>query len=115
MTSINLAQRSVDELCTFEMSKRIKNAGLTCANTYFAYDNDGKLNDGACMENIGIDNLYPCVTFSFAVNMLEGLDFGKIECYQTDTCTYINYNGKQFSSTNIVDAVLELWLFTINK
>ncbi len=112
MNKINLTNRFREELCTFEMSKKAKIAGATCANTYFAYDNMGNVTSGGWLEGIGYDNFYPCISFPFACVMLEDtdLDHKNVDLYEGDGSYTLKYKTEAYTSKNIVDVLLEIWL-----
>lgn len=113
MNQINLQIRFNAELCTFAMAKKVKAAGLTCDNLFFAYDADGNRNDHHSFY-IPSGDYFPCVNFPYAVGMLQKIDLSQVQCWEISGCYHITYNGHSISNKNIVDAILELWLYTLN-
>lgn len=111
-TKIDLMSRFKRELCSFDIAKKLKKAGVTCANTYFMYDKDGNLGDGSWLEDITEIEMYPAINFPLSVMMLEegGLKYGKIDCYKIHDDYYIEYNNITYRNENIVDALMLLWL-----
>ena len=118
MQQIDLQKRFKAEICSFEMAKKIRAAGMTCANTYFSYDEDGQVGDGAWLGEISERyGMAPCVQFPFAVAMLEEVieDFDNISISRYDMADWgerfeVAYDGEAFESNNLVDAILSLWL-----
>ena len=78
-TKIDLTKRFREELCSFTMAKKAKINGMTCANTYFAYDSNGDVTSGGWLESMGYDNFFPCINFPFACSMLEDTDIDPIK------------------------------------
>ena len=112
--NINLTARFKAEICTFETAKKAKASGMTCANTYYAYDEKGELNNGGWLDGI-FDDYSPAIQFPFAVTMLEdiGIDIKEILLYQDDQDGgkfYLIYRKELLQSRNLVDVLVHLWL-----
>lgn len=137
-TQINLREEFKQNLCSFEVAKKAKAAGMTCANTYFAYDKDGNIGDGGWMEDeknikmireqTGKPNwqppvFYPAINLAFAIGMLEhtDIDFGNFECFEIwdekKGLEFVaEYEGKEvFKSKNLTDLFVEVWIKHKNK
>lgn len=122
---IDLQERFRAEVCSFEVAKKAKLAGMTCANTFLSYDEQGNLGDGAWMEDeekvrskFGLKDfkapvLYPAIMFPFAVCMLEDTDvddWSKIEFYEFNKKYFFKYKEELFQSENIVDVLILFWI-----
>jgi hypothetical protein len=109
---INLKERFKEEICSFEVAKKAKEAGMTCANTYLAYNNDGSVTTGAWLESVGYNHLYPCINFVLACIMVEDVCPNplKIELTENDGIYFFYYEGQSYQSNNIVDVMIEFWI-----
>lgn len=114
--TINIEKRFKDEVCTFAAAKRAKAAGMTCANTFFAYDRRGEISDGGWLEKLGFfQEYYPCINFAFACAMLNECDFDKAQFTVTSlvkngrTLYTISYKKDEFTDANIVDVMVDFW------
>ncbi len=112
MKKLNLTERFKQEICSFETAKKIAAAGMTCANTFIAYNKDGEVNDAAWMQNITGIKLYPCVNFALACIMMEdtSIDFNNTELYQDGDMYRLTWENEVYENTNIVDLLMELWV-----
>lgn len=120
MQTLKLTDLFKENLCSFEMAKRVKEAGATCANTYFAYDDQGEVSNAGWLENLGFNDFYPCINLAFAISVLEEtqIDPDKIELWYLDSESYptkkeyfFKYDGGEvLSSENLVDLLLEVCL-----
>lgn len=116
-----------DSLCSFEISKRAKESGMTCANTFYAYDEHGEVTDGAWMAEGGqgdtknlLDSLpnfkppilYPAINIAMALGLLEdcSLDFKKIDCYEFNGKYFFKHKEGLFQSEKLVDLFIEVWI-----
>lgn len=113
MGQIDIEKRFKASLCTFEMSKKVAAAGMTCANLYFAYDEDEEVSNGAWLEKLGY-KVYPCMDFTFAITMLSEVlrhpHNLQLQDSSVDGYYKIIYKNKAYDSKNIVDVVLMCWL-----
>ncbi len=123
---IDLKQLFLDSICSFEMAQKAKFAGMTCANTFFAYDESGQIGDGAWLENppemikdlpaFKQPVLFPAINLALAIFMLDDiLGADKIECYQIDDVYVCKFNGKGYEGKKLVDAVIDLWIHNKKK
>ena len=121
MQHYNINELFKANTCTFEMAKVVKDVGMTCTNTYFAYDDKGEVTDGGWLDELGLQNqFYPCINLAFALHMLEdtGLYPEKIELWSLDsnehptqTVFYFKYcDDPALESTNQVDLLLLVWM-----
>ncbi len=113
MTKIDLKELFKGSLCTFEISKLAKAAGVTCKNTFPSYDSQGELNDGAWMEMIGVDNFYPAINIPFAILMLEDTALNhpsQLDLTLEEKIYTLRANEKSYTSENIVDVLVLCWL-----
>lgn len=125
MKTLNIADLFKQNLCSFEMAKKVKAAGMTCANTFFVYDDQGEVADAGWLESLGFNDFYPCINLAFAISMLDSKetigtlqDVNKIELWEMDSESYptkkeyfFKYDGGEvLSSENLVDLLLEVWL-----
>lgn len=120
MKTLNIADLFKENLCSFEMAKKVKEAGATCENTYFAYDDEGEVTSAGWLKELGFNDLYPCINLAFAISVLEETQFDpeKIELWYLDSEAYptkkvyfFKYDGGEvLSSENLVDLLLEVWL-----
>ncbi len=111
-TIIDLSKRFEAELCTFEVAKKARAAGMTCANTFLSYDENGERGDGAWLEKITGSIQYPCINFPLALMMMEGtdLDFSKVQMVESEGKFVLKYNGEKIESGNIVDTLILAWI-----
>ena len=118
---IDLAKLFKACLCSFEVAKKAKQAGMTSANTYFAYfayDVNGQVGDCGWLEKVAGMEVFPAINTAFAVAMLENTDLNlsKIELYQEltlhgpDGNFVFNYEGEVYKSENLVDVLVEVWI-----
>ena len=124
---IDLQARFKAEICSFEVAKKAKLAGMTCANMFYSYDEQGNLGDGAWMEDeeriikkfpmmagkFKAPVMYPAIMFPFAVGMLEDTDIDdwkKIEFYEFNKKYFFKYKDELFQSENIVDTLILFWI-----
>lgn len=113
MQNFDLKQLFVDNLCSFEVAKLAKQAGATCANTYFAYDKFGKINTGGWLESVGFDSFFPCINLAFAISMLSEcqIDFFKVEIYELEGMYYFKYHGcLELNEKNLPDLLVKAWI-----
>ena len=112
MKKINLSERFRQEICTFEIAKRLHLAGMTCANTFFAYDEHGEITDAGWLESVAGMKLYPCVNFAMACAMMEDtdIDFNNVGFYQDGDLYKISVKDQVWENANIVDLLMELWI-----
>jgi hypothetical protein len=111
-TEISLKEEFISSLCTFEVSKKAKMAGATCANTYLAYDDTGEITDGGYLEKIGCAGYYPAISLPFAILMLDDTDIevDTIRFIKNDEGYIFSANNKSFKSENIVDVLVLAWI-----
>ncbi len=118
MSKIDLKARFREELCSFDLAKKADKAGVTCANTFFAYDNKGNLTDGAWLASVGYD-MYPCINFAFACHLLADCvteeEFERISFSRIGEHYIISFEEFSHMSINIVDVVLSLYIDIENK
>ncbi len=109
---INILDMAKHYLCSFEMAKQASAAGMTCANTYFSYDENGNIGDGGWLEGLGYQNFYPCINFPFAVAMLEDtdLDASKVQVVKNGSKFIFSYDTETAESSNIVDVIIMMWI-----
>jgi|CXWK01.1.fsa_nt_gi hypothetical protein len=120
MKTLDLKQLFTNNVCSFEMAKKMKEAGMTCANTFFVYDSQGEVADAGWMEELGFNDFYPCINLAFAISMIEdtAVPVDKIELWEMDNDKYPT--GKQYffkcegdetlSSENLIDLILMVYL-----
>lgn len=124
---IDLSKRFRSEICSFEVAKKAREAGMTCANQFYSYDENGNLGDGAWMEDEeGIKKkfpqlegrfkaplMYPAIMFPFAVGMLEDTDvedWSKIDFYEYNGKYFLKHDSEMYQSENIVDVLVLFWI-----
>lgn len=112
---IDLSKLFIESLCSFECSKKAKQAGMTCANTFYAYNNKGELGDGAWLETVTGAEMYPAINLAFAIGMLDdtNLKFDKVKCEENDVLSNkysISYEDEVYKSNNLIDIIIELWI-----
>jgi hypothetical protein len=121
---IDLQKTFQDNLCSFDVAKKLKEAGMTCANTYYAFDDKGQINDGAWMENpekikerFGLKDfnppvMYPAINLAMAIGMIEDtdIDVKRFECYQFNGKYFFKYKDETYQSEKLVDVMLQVWL-----
>jgi len=127
MKKLNLKQLFTDNICSFEVAKQAKAAGITCANTFFAYDSEGGLTDAAWLEQMGFTDFYPAINLALAISAIGGdvvidgqpIDPTKVELYSLDseeypttTRYYFKYNGQLLAGDfeNLVDLLVTIWI-----
>lgn len=112
---LNIKNIFNENVCSFQMAKRIKEKGITCANTYFAYDEDGQITTGGWLSEISSKyaTFYPCVNTAMAIVIAEqtNADLKKIDVYKTESSYRLSYNDFfEIETENIADLFLEFWL-----
>lgn len=109
---IDLAKLFSDSLCSFEVAKKAKQAGMTCANTFYAFDSTGEVTDGAWLEKITGAEMYPAINLPLAIGMLENTDlkFDKIDVSETDGKYSLCYEDEIYESTKLIDIFVEVWI-----
>lgn len=109
---INILQRFRDELCTFEVAKKAAAAGMTCANTFFAYDEHGEVTDGGWLQKVTGLTYYPAINFAMSVAMLENMTFpvSAIKLEQEGDSFFLTCNEITISANNIVDVIILTWI-----
>ena len=114
---IDLSKLFRESLCSFEVAKKAKQVGMTCANTFYAYDSKGELNDGAWLEKITGAEMYPAINLPFAIGMLEDTDlkFDKIDCSEIDGKYSLYYESEIYQSTNLINILVDVWIKHKNK
>ncbi len=135
-TKINLTEEFKENLCSFSVAKKAKAAGMTSANTFYAYDPKGELIDAGWMEadnNIKMIReqtnkpdwqpplMFPAINLPFAIGMLEDTTItkqiaeGKFECYELwDENKGIEFffeiGSDKLKSRKLVDLIVEVWI-----
>lgn len=101
-------------LCSFDMAKKCAKAGMTCANTFFAYDEHGDINDGAWLQKISPQyKMYPAINVPFAILMLEDTDLKLFELelhIDSDELFHLRYGAEEYTGDNLPDVLLAAWL-----
>lgn len=118
MIKVDLKSEFQNNLCSFDLAKEAKKAGMTCANTFFAYEEDGSICDGGWIESLGYDGYYPAINLSFALFMLDEVPAKMYDIVKTDdedrpykvTFTRADSSVNYFEAAKLVDAVLLVWL-----
>lgn len=121
---IDLQKVFTDQLCSFDVAKKAKEAGMNCSNTFYAFDEKGAVNDGAWMENEEMIKqqyptlknftapvLFPAINLAMAIGMLEDtdLEFPKLNVYQFGDKFFIKYKDETYQSEKLVDVVVLIW------
>lgn len=122
-------------ICSFEVAKKAKEAGMTCANTFYAYDVFGKITDGGWMDgdietgnemakmakelrkknNLPPIVMYPAISLPFAIGLLEDTkldanEMKKLSCYEFNEKYFIKYKEQVYQSEKLVDIIVEFWI-----
>ncbi len=123
---IDLRKRFKDNICSFDIAKKAAAAGMTCANTFYAYDEHGELTDGAwlaegvegvnknllaSLPNFKAPILFPAINLPMAIGMLEDtdLEYKMMDCY-FDEKYFFRYAGNIYKSNKLVDLLVEVWI-----
>lgn len=116
---LDLKKLFLANICSFEMAKKAAAAGFTCANTFFSYDPDGSLNDGAWLQNVTGSKMFPAINICLAIGMIEDLDSSvevlKIDLYEYSGKYFLKYKDQTCQSENLVDVIIEFWLANKKK
>lgn len=132
MEKLDLKQIFDSNLCSFHVAVKAKKAGFTCANTFYAYDENGNVTDAGWMENGGqgeikgllaslpkfkAPTLYPAINICMAIGLIEDttLDISKCEFKHTFTTKgewkyMFIYNKDEMFSERLADLMVLVWL-----
>lgn len=109
---LDLSELFKKSLCSFEIAKKARAEGMTCANTFYAYDPNGDLGDGGWLEKITGTEMYPAINLAFSIGMLDNTDLksDKIQLSEEDGKYSLHYEDEIYQSENLVDVIVELWI-----
>lgn len=117
MTKIDFQELFDFSVCSFEVAKKAAAAGMTCANTFFAYNEKGEVGDSGWLQKIyDKAKFYPVINTPLAIFMLEDttIDLGD-ESFglfnNTETKTFVlKYKGDEISDANLVNVLVLAWI-----
>lgn len=115
MTQINLEKLFYSGICSYDMAKRLAANGITTKinHLWLAYDVNGELITGKWLSKAGFC-VYPAIDFQTAIVLLEEVvdNTSVIEVVLNDSGKYqVEFKGAKIITENIVDLILELWLY----
>lgn len=121
MKQINLNELFSQSVCSFEAAKLAKQHGFTCANTYFAYDHKGVVEDAGWIEDFLLpgQTFFPCINIAMAISMVLSdttinIDlalFFSQEYADMETVYICQYDGKLLDKNkNLCDLLISIWV-----
>lgn len=126
---INLTDLFKDSLCSFDLAKKAKLAGISPENTFYAFDELGEINDGGWMYGEKAKEFtahipgwkppvyYPAINLPFAIGLLEDCDIDPrdIECHEFNGKYFLKYKDTLLQGTKAVDLFVEFYLIYKKK
>ncbi len=117
MKKIDLNEEFTKNICSFEIAKEAKAAGMTSANTFYAYSPDGTIGDQGWIEKITGAEMYPCINLALAIGMIgdASIDPAAAYFYEGNDIYHFEYLGDEISEVKLVDLLVRIWIKYKNK
>ena len=117
MKKLDLRAEFKKSICSFEVAKKASEAGMSCANTYYAYDENGGLNDGAWLEKVTGAKMYPAINIALAIGLLENLSIEPdLNAFsEKDNKFCFEHKGNTTEAETLADLCVLVWIKYKNK
>lgn len=110
MQKLDFKKLFTDNVCSFEVAKKAKKHGYNSTDTFYAYDPDGNLNDGAWLVEVTGAKLFPAINVPLALGLVDELDHEKISLYLDGDKYIFDHDGEKIESTNLPDVLVMAWI-----